>query len=204
MVAAPTCTLLDRPLPTSIDAVPHTQYRSAYGRYFTALGIRLIKGRLLDEHDQAKTTPYGSLEQAPESVVYGSILQHDASSSPSFAVRTEGDPTALVSSIRGILAQLDKNLPLANVATIEEVVSDSVAQPRFQTILLGIFGGLAIVLGAVGIYGVMSYSVSQRTSEIGVRMALGANRWDILGMICKQGLSLAAVGLARGWPRRWA
>jgi putative ABC transport system permease protein len=113
-------------------------------------------------------------------------------------VRSDGDPKALVSSIRSALAQIDKSLPMANVVTMEEIMSTSMAQPRLEAVLLGLFGGLAMLLAAVGIYGVMSYSVSQRTGEIGIRMALGANHGAILKMICTQGLLLIAVGLAGG------
>jgi len=245
---------LDRPLPASIDAVPQVQYRPVASHYFRAIGIGLVKGRLLDERDQVNSAPsvlinqalahkfwpdrdpigklillappenlvppnllppgyhipkmtivgvvadahYGTLDTEPAPVVYASIRQHDFSMTPSFTVRTDGDPKALVSSIRSELAQIDKDLPMADVATMEELISTSVAQPRLEAVLLGLFGGLAMVLAAVGIYGMMSYSVSQRTGEIGIRMALGASPWNILKMICKQGLMLTGTGLVAG------
>jgi putative ABC transport system permease protein len=125
-------------------------------------------------------------------------LQHDYSAGPAFTVRVKGDPAAIVTALRAALAQIDKNVPIANVSTMDDIMSTSVAQPRLETVLLGIFGGLAMLLAAVGIYGVMSYAVTRRTSEIGVRMALGASRNQVLLLICKQGLRLATIGLAAG------
>jgi putative ABC transport system permease protein len=94
--------------------------------------------------------------------------------------------------------EIDKNQPIANVLTMDEMVSASVAQPRLQGLLLGLFGGLAVVLVAVGIYGLISYSVAQRTNEIGIRMALGADRFAVLRMVLSQALLLAGIGLIVG------
>jgi putative ABC transport system permease protein len=141
---------------------------------------------------------YGSLDQAPQPLVYASVLQNDYSSSPFLTIRTDGDPMALVNSIRSELAQFDSSLPMSNIALMDEVMSQSVAQPRLEAILLAMFGALAMLLAAVGIYGVMSYTVAQRTSEFGIRMALGASRSAVLKMVIAGGLRLTGIGLAAG------
>jgi len=93
---------------------------------------------------------------------------------------------------------VDKDQPVADIDTMDHIVSEAIARQRFSMLLLGIFASLALVLAAVGIYGVMSYSVAQRTHEIGIRMALGARRTDVLKMTVKQGLKLVSVGMMLG------
>jgi putative ABC transport system permease protein len=113
-------------------------------------------------------------------------------------VRTSLDPISIASAIRNQVLALDPEQPIHNLRTMQTVLDDSVAQPKFNTLLLTLFAGLALVLSAVGIYGVMSYSVTQRTHEIGVRMALGAQQNDVLRMIVKNAMRLAALGLVAG------
>jgi len=113
-------------------------------------------------------------------------------------VKASVDPGSLTSAIRGQVEALDPAQPVADVATLDQVVNQARAGNRFPMILLGIFAGLALILAAVGIYGVMSYSVGQRMHEIGIRMALGAERNHVLGLVVRQGATLAAFGLAAG------
>ncbi len=113
-------------------------------------------------------------------------------------VKTTGDPHSLISAATKEVAAMDQDVPLYSVKSMEEYISTSVAAPRFSTTLLSIFAGVALILTIVGLYGVMSYSVAQRTNEIGIRMALGAQSRDVLLMIVKQGLVLILLGLAIG------
>jgi putative ABC transport system permease protein len=100
--------------------------------------------------------------------------------------------------VRREVAALDKDLPVSNIKFMDEIIGKSVAQPRVYALLLGIFATLALILATIGIYGVISYTVTQRTHEIGIRMALGAQPRDVLGLIIKQGMALALVGIFLG------
>jgi putative ABC transport system permease protein len=118
--------------------------------------------------------------------------------SPKLVIRSAVDPVSLIAPLRGQLAEIDKNLPLYDVKTFDEVFSQSAAQPRFQALLLTSFAAIALLLSALGLYGLLSYLVAQRTLEIGVRIALGAQRGSVLGMFLRKGLTLAVIGLAIG------
>ena len=113
-------------------------------------------------------------------------------------VRTAADPPSLVSSVRAQIAAIDSDQPVTNVQTVDELMDGSRAQPRFFMLLLGIFSAAAVVLVVVGIYGVLAYTVAQRRQELGIRLALGAEKSDILRMVVRQGLTLAAIGIAFG------
>ena len=113
-------------------------------------------------------------------------------------LRTEGDPAALAGALRLVVRDVDREQPLARVRTMEEAMADSVAQPRLRTTLLMLFSGVALILSLVGVYGVMAYVVSERTHEIGVRIALGAAPREIRSLIVGEGVRLAAIGIAVG------
>jgi putative ABC transport system permease protein len=112
--------------------------------------------------------------------------------------RTAVPPMALADEVKKTVQELDANLPVNDIRTLEEVVAESIAQPRFYMLLLAVFAVVALVLAAIGIFGVMSYTVSQRTREIGIRMALGAQGGNVVGMVVRQAMLLAVVGLALG------
>jgi putative ABC transport system permease protein len=113
-------------------------------------------------------------------------------------VRSAGNPLDLVPAVRSQVQRLDKNLPVSDVATMEQLMSQDIQSQRFNTVLLGIFAGLALVLAAVGVYGVMNYNVTEHTHEIGIRMALGAQTRDVLNLVLWRGMVLAAIGIAMG------
>jgi putative ABC transport system permease protein len=116
----------------------------------------------------------------------------------SFVVRTASDPAAVARAIPQVVHSLDANQPVAEVRTMDEVLLRSVAPQRFQMLLLALFAAIALVLATVGIYGLISYSVTQRTNEIGDRVALGATRGDVLRLILSQGGAIVVRGLLLG------
>jgi putative ABC transport system permease protein len=121
-----------------------------------------------------------------------------ASSSMTIVIRTQGDAKSIAGAARNVIHNLDPDQPIGDVSTMEQLLSRSIARSRFNTTLLSVFSIVALVMAAVGIYGVMSYSVVQRTHEIGLRMALGAQQRDVLKLIVKQGFTLGLIGVAAG------
>jgi putative ABC transport system permease protein len=117
---------------------------------------------------------------------------------PFLTIRTSGDPATVENALRAAVHEMDKSVPVYQVSPLENYVSKSVAQARFQTLLLSCFAAIALMLSAIGLYGLLSYMVVLRTLEIGLRMALGAQRTDVLRMIVRRGLTLALVGLVAG------
>jgi putative ABC transport system permease protein len=113
-------------------------------------------------------------------------------------VRSTIAPAALATAVRKQIEMIDRNVPVYNVRPMNQIVADSISQPRFRTVLLGIFSFAAVLLACLGIYGVIAYSVTERRNEIGIRMALGAEPSDVLRLVVSHGLTLAGIGLVIG------
>ena len=141
----------------------------------------------------ARDVKFGGLAAATEPAYYLPAAQAPLPDM-TLLVRTTNDPKSITAAVRQTVWSIDPNQPIANVNTLEQIVSDSIAQPRLNMVLMMLFGGLALLLSAVGIYGLLSYAVTQRTQELGIRMALGANMGDLLKLVLKQGMLLALIG----------
>jgi putative ABC transport system permease protein len=210
--------------------------------YDDTLGVQMVKGRAIDEHDTEASAPVATVnehfanrffpgvdpltqrivinEQRPGTPagkpieyqvvgvfhnVRGAGFREDYSEidvpfwqSPwpraSMVLKTEGDPKALVKSVAAAVNSVDPDIPLANVRTVDEILSDALAIDRFSVVLFASFGALGLLLAAVGIYGVMAFGVAQRTHEFGVRLALGAQRSRVLSLVLREGTVLAFIG----------
>lgn len=159
-------------------------------------GFRLIVGIVGD------VKQYG-LAQPTTLQTYEPYLQMPFSGL-TLVVRTEGHPAALSGLIRSQVLAIDKEQPVSRIRTLDQIISGSVQQQRFTMLLLGVFAAVALILAAVGLYGVMSYAVTQRTHEIGIRMALGANAGNVLRLVAGQGMALALIGVAIGLAAAFA
>jgi putative ABC transport system permease protein len=228
-----------RPNPPPADR-PSTNFYGVSPGFFEAMGIPLIRGRLIQDGDRdgrqrvavinetfarlhypnedpigrrvivtqgpaemreivgivGDTKQYGL--QADTTVqVYESYQQHNFTGGE-FVIRGAIDPASLTSAVRAAVRSIDRDQPIGRVATLQEVLDGSLAPQRFSLALFGTFAVVGIVLAAIGLYGLVAYTVRQRTVEIGVRLALGARRWDVLRQVVGQALVLSAVGIAIG------
>jgi putative ABC transport system permease protein len=189
----------DSPTSTPVAIINETMAKQLFGDE-NPIGRKLISGMaqlqqeivgvVADTHTAGLTTP-------PGAEMYYPVLQRPENFT-AILVRTDGDPRALSASVRAALRDVDANLPLTNPGTMQDFVDQSMADRRLTMLLLVVFAALALVLASLGVYSVMAYSVTQRSGEIGIRMALGARAADVQHMVIRQGMKLAGVGMLIG------
>ena len=149
-----------------------------------------VIGVVTDVHNEGLASQARDTVYVPERISPRSSLN--------LFIRTQDDPLRLIPSIRQAIWSVDKEQAVSDIATMQQLMSDNIAQPRFFTVLLSVFGGLAVLLAAIGAYGVISYSVRERTQEFGIRIALGADRAEVLGLVIRQAMTLSGIGLGIG------
>ena len=170
-------------------------------------GMSQAAGRPTRSSASPGTPKSRTLGEGVRPVLYRSLRQ-SVGADPSFlgytlVVRTAGNPAAMEEAVRRQIHTLDPTMAIFNDETMEEHVRSAFFLPRLAATLFGVFGGIGLVLATVGLYGVMSFVVSQRTREIGIRMAMGAQRAAVKRFVVRQGMTLAVVAMALGWPAAW-
>jgi len=168
------------------------------------VGRRIAAGRVQTPEDWiqvvgvVKDVRQFELNADPKPQMYLSYRQAGFFEPRDLVVKTDVDPASMATTVRKAVWDIDKDQPVSNIRTMEAILADSIARQRFSMLLLAIFAGVALVLAGVGIYGVMSYSVAQRTREIGIRMALGAQTSAVLKLAVGYGMKLVIIGIAVG------